>query len=347
MRILYLDGWRGLAIISVLIAHFGSDDIINLGRFGVELFFVLSGRLMAEILFVRKAALPSFFIRRISRVYPALFALCIVMLATASWRAGDPSMTQFISSITFTSNYAKYWTDRSPVLDHIWSLCVEEHMYLILGAIAFAGQKYRIALIPTLCLMTAAAIMIGVVQTVQGFGYNYVFWRTDTRGASILIGVIAYLTLNKSVPKWLSWSWMPVILAAAALVLNLNVVPNPIKYSIGTIFLATSLILIPQAPVFFLRFLEHPILLRTGTWSYSIYLWQQPFSKIGGPIAYRLAYLLMAVTAAVASFYLIEQPVRIFLNKRFGRDKHATATATATAPRSKMGAHRQVDDPIW
>jgi peptidoglycan/LPS O-acetylase OafA/YrhL len=51
-RLSYLDGWRGLAIICVLAGHFLFIKSFNLGPFGVELFFVLSGRLMADILFV-------------------------------------------------------------------------------------------------------------------------------------------------------------------------------------------------------------------------------------------------------------------------------------------------------
>ena len=51
-RITYLDGWRGLAIIMVLLGHFFSIRLFSLAPFGVEFFFVLSGRLMAEILFV-------------------------------------------------------------------------------------------------------------------------------------------------------------------------------------------------------------------------------------------------------------------------------------------------------
>lgn len=49
-----LDGWRAAAIIGVLIGHFVQVPGFNAGRFGVELFFVLSGLLMAQLLFVKK-----------------------------------------------------------------------------------------------------------------------------------------------------------------------------------------------------------------------------------------------------------------------------------------------------
>src|ERR1700761_7320849 len=49
-----LDNWRGWAILLVLIGHFFETDGDSLGRLGVELFFVLSGRLMADLLFVKR-----------------------------------------------------------------------------------------------------------------------------------------------------------------------------------------------------------------------------------------------------------------------------------------------------
>ena len=69
-RLDYLDGWRGLAIAFVLISHFSSIQGIDFGRMGVDVFFVLSGMLMANILFVRRVALKTFYKRRISRVIP-------------------------------------------------------------------------------------------------------------------------------------------------------------------------------------------------------------------------------------------------------------------------------------
>src|SRR5262249_7449032 len=81
----FLDGWRGLAIASLLVGHFAPlPGVVNFGRMGVELFFVLSGRLMAEILFVRRFPIPAFFRRRIARVWPALFVFVIFIAVQAA-----------------------------------------------------------------------------------------------------------------------------------------------------------------------------------------------------------------------------------------------------------------------
>ncbi|TIX35964.1 MAG: acyltransferase, partial [Mesorhizobium sp.] len=83
-RLAYLDGWRGLSIALVLIGHFFPVPGINLGVMGVEFFFVLSGRLMAEILFVERYPLKAFFKRRFSRIYPALLIFVVASMVALS-----------------------------------------------------------------------------------------------------------------------------------------------------------------------------------------------------------------------------------------------------------------------
>jgi len=311
-RIAHLDGWRGLAIVSVLIAHFGTTNYINLGRFGVELFFVLSGRLMAELLFVREMPLKIFFFRRFSRIYPALFVFCALLGATAPWRAGDPQLLQFLSSVTLTANYAQFWVGRSPVLDHIWSLCIEEHTYILLGLLAFADRMRKLPIIPILMLLAATGIAIGAMQTAHGYDYYAVYWRSDVRGASILLGAIAFLALRHGVPRQLSTPFVPIALGGLGLLLNLNAVANPVKYSLGTACLAASLVLVQNAPALLRHVLTSPLLVHFGVFSYSVYLWQQPFAKSAGmgPTC-----LVLAFAAALASYYLVERPGREFLNR--------------------------------
>lgn len=313
-RIVFLDGWRALAVLSVLVGHFVGIPGINLGRMGVELFFVLSGRLMAELLFVRRIALRDFFPRRFSRVYPALLVFALVMLATATLRGGDPTRREFLAAVTLTINYAQFFVGRSDVLDHIWSLCIEEHMYLLLGAITLLHRRFALPVVGVVVALAAIAAGIGIIQTLQGLDYVAVYWRTDVRGASLLFGVLAFLVLRGPVRGMVSWSWAPVLAGVAGVLLNLDVVPDPVKYTLGTGCFALSLVLLGQAPGFVLRVLEHPLLTRVGIWSYSLYLWQQPFYKLGGTLPARAIHLGIAVAVALVSFYGVEQPARRALN---------------------------------
>src|SRR5262245_65289113 len=78
-RLTLLDGWRGTAVIFVLLGHFLPVPLFNAGRFGVELFFVLSGRLMGELLFIRRESLPRFYWRRFTRIAPALYGYILAV----------------------------------------------------------------------------------------------------------------------------------------------------------------------------------------------------------------------------------------------------------------------------
>jgi peptidoglycan/LPS O-acetylase OafA/YrhL len=141
-----------------------------------------------------------------------------------------------------------------------------------------------------------------------------VYWRTDVRGASLLYGAVAYLLLARTIPVWLAPSWMPMLLVLGGLALNLNPVPDPIKYSVGSIFFAVALMLMQRAPAKVIVALENRWLVLIGTWSYSLYLWQQPFAMSTSSLGLHMALLPAAFGVALVSFYCVEQPARRFLN---------------------------------
>ncbi|MFC5550621.1 acyltransferase family protein [Massilia aerilata] len=109
----YLDGWRGLAIVFLLIGHFLPVPGLNFGAIGVSLFFVLSGFLMSKILFIEKAPLPIFYRRRISRILPSVVVLLAVVSLTYLVTGRKISAYELLSAATFTNNYfvgAETWT---------------------------------------------------------------------------------------------------------------------------------------------------------------------------------------------------------------------------------------------
>ncbi|HUO87577.1 MAG TPA: hypothetical protein VMU08_00270, partial [Rhizomicrobium sp.] len=154
--------------------------------------------------------------------------------------------------------------------------------------------------------------------TALGLSYETVYWRSDARGASILVGAITYLLLHRDVPRRLRGHWMPLVLGMLGFALSFKIIPDPIKYSLGTTCLAASLVCMNRAPAFALSILEHPLLVRLGIWSYSIYLWQQPFFRVATDLHIpRWQLLPLAAATALASFYGVEQPARRWLNARW------------------------------
>jgi peptidoglycan/LPS O-acetylase OafA/YrhL len=80
-HLLYFDGWRGIAILLVLVAHFNHAPV---GGIGVTIFFALSGVLMTRILFIQGTPLNVFYRRRAARILPAFWLY--VLLVFAAWK---------------------------------------------------------------------------------------------------------------------------------------------------------------------------------------------------------------------------------------------------------------------
>lgn len=327
----YLDGWRGIAVIVVLLGHFWLDDIKpGVSTFGVELFFVLSGRLMAEILFVRRAELPTFFFRRFSRIYPALLAF--VVISTIAFQGTDLAHGPLAAglALTFTLNYAMYYSHPVGLLDHLWSLCVEEHAYILLAGIAFLHRRIAFWAAAIIVILGAAAMINGIVRTEMGATVLETHWRSDVSVAGIFISGGLWLMLRqRRAPWWLS----PLALVIAVLAKG---TPDQIfAFGLSTVMLALSITTIDHSAAAFQRLLSSRVLTYAGLWSYSLYLWQQPFYKLfRAQVAPAPLLLLAAVAAALASFYLVEKPSRRALNNLFRNYRERSAAARAAVPQS-------------
>lgn len=136
----YIDGARGIAIAFVVLSHAGLGHIIP-GKFGVTLFFFLSGFLITRLLLAEmqekgRIDFGSFYLRRLFRLYPALLVMigCSV-IATKIMQYALP-MNDIWASLFYYTNYYIGWfrtpvEDPGRILDILWSLSVEEHFYLV------------------------------------------------------------------------------------------------------------------------------------------------------------------------------------------------------------------------
>jgi peptidoglycan/LPS O-acetylase OafA/YrhL len=314
----FLDGWRGLAISLVLVAHFGDLGRIlgmDLGRLGVDLFFVLSGLLMSQILFENRTPLLVFYRRRISRILPAFFVYVVVIysISTALGRSFSP--TELISSLLFLRTYVQpgIW-ESSVEIHHLWSLNVEEHSYILLAAVAaipILRRRAPIVLI-ALALLTYVAIRLYMARGVTGSEL-----RTECAATWLLLSAgYRQIAPRVQVPPWLpiaalvfgvacyheSAHWAARLLASPFLLaFAVNHIGDAYSWAVGCLRFSP------------LRYL--------GLWSYSLYLWQQPFYLNVGlkPLAFGLAML-----CGLASYYALENPARKWLNANWGKSNLST-----------------------
>lgn len=321
-HITYLDGWRGLAIITVLIGHFTPVPGVNLGPLGVELFFVLSGRLMAEMLIVRQTPFATFFWRRFSRIYPALIVFCVAMLVASALAQlvgiklpSSVGMIEFFAAILFVMNYAAAFFGLQGVLDHIWSLSVEEHSYALLALVSLLMVRNRqrsaiFALVVALLMMCS-----GIAQALlTDLSEHDLYWRTDVRAASVFLAFSLYLLIdprNAAAPKFAKWVAPTALLIAC--VLNFDVFPVWLKYSLGTALLAIAISTLDWSVAPFRAVLSGRVIVYVGLLSYSLYLWQQPFYRVIAYIGWAPA-LIGVIVVSFGSYLFIEKPSRKALN---------------------------------
>ncbi len=226
-RIPGLDLLRTVAIILVFIFHWQTKAqdpwlswISQYGWSGVDLFFVLSGYLIASQLFKplkarKRPSLKTFYLKRSFRVLPAYLTVVALYFFVPAWNEGIglPPLWKFL---TFTQNFS---LDRSLAsgFSHAWSLCVEEHFYLFLPSIVFfiflARHKLNLKIIsivfPIFILFLGIFLRCRLWQKhispflenpkPTGLGdlyFKYIYYPTYNRMDSITIGVVIALVFT-------------------------------------------------------------------------------------------------------------------------------------------------------
>lgn len=322
-NVLYLDGWRGLAISFLLVGHFFPVNGINLGTAGVNLFFVLSGFLMARLLFVDKVPIPDFYRRRGSRVFPAAFCFLIILVLVylqldlvISWR-------EVAAAAAFLINYFPGEPGAAVMpFGHIWSLCVEEHSYVLLSIVAVGVRRKWIRADVAVGALAALFGGIGVFYwlTYQGQHIEFDRWiHSEVSAFGIFASAAIFLAAHgRTMPK-LPFPVIPA-LVAIGFAMHWWSVPGPVRTVFGVGAFALAINLLHGAPTLIQRVLSLRPLRQLGLWSFSIYLWQQPFYLyVGRHGMSPVIGVCLAVLAGIASFYLLENPARNYLNRKWGR----------------------------
>lgn len=331
------------------------------GWVGVDLFFVISGFLVAGLLFRelrdRGTVAPGhFLIRRGFKIYPAFYFMLICTLAPRVVRDMGQTSTQIISEVFFLQSYI------GGVWNHTWSLAVEEHFYLLLAllfAILTVGRArahLRVSTVLGLYLLIASACLVLRLRVSYIHPYNDMthLFATHLRVDSLFLGVLlSYLQCfhEPGLRRLVGRFRMPLALLSMALF------SIPFMLPLGnSAFLATfGLTLIAWGSgglVVLAYYSDLPDrrfvrgLARVGRDSYSIYLWHTPvllavltLAATRPDVNYPLAILFYVLGSVAFGIWLartIEQPMLRLRDRHFpSRDRLAALPAServAAAP---------------
>lgn len=202
-RLGYLDGLRGLAVLSVVAWHYTDETyarflpygaryaglpVLDQGWAGVNLFFLISGFVIFMTLDKCRAA-SEFYARRWLRLFPAMLVATVAILAVSQVNGvhmphGEPPLVNALPGLTFISPGFWQWIAPIDELDGVyWTLYVEAGFYLVAGATYFRlGWRGSLITLAALWLLTYAAARLGAdpvpwtVQALQFLGAEYFGW---------------------------------------------------------------------------------------------------------------------------------------------------------------------------
>jgi peptidoglycan/LPS O-acetylase OafA/YrhL len=199
-----LDGLRALAVIAVLLYHAELRWIPG-GFLGVEVFFVISGYLITALLLAEwrqqgRIDLKAFWLRRARRLLPALYLLLAVTLAfavvflpdeVAGLRGDALAAFGYVTNWYFVFDHNSYFeaVGRPSLLQHLWSLAVEEQFYVLWPLLLTAGMMLcrRYVLLTILAGAAASTLLMASLYR-PDVDPSRLYYGTDTRAAGLLIG---------------------------------------------------------------------------------------------------------------------------------------------------------------
>lgn len=221
-----LDGLRGVAILLVVIYHnFGFISQSYFGWLGVDLFFVLSGFLITDILLRTvndPKFLSNFYMRRVLRIFPLYYASLVLFLFIVA-----PLTSEKIEWNYYQENQVYLWTylqnwlyifkepGSAAILNHYWSLAVEEQFYIFwpLVILLLKKPKYLLAFIGILLIAVIIFRFVLWFYQVEDLAYYNLY--TFTRIDGICIGCMVALLMRMNMNFIRNYTFLIVLVFAA------------------------------------------------------------------------------------------------------------------------------------
>ncbi|MDI1464328.1 acyltransferase family protein [Catellatospora sp. KI3] len=344
-----IEGMRAVAVGLVLLAHAGVPWVAG-GFVGVDVFFVISGFLITGLLVAEqdrngRISLTAFYARRAKRLLPAAAVVLVSTLVLAYAFLPATRWRGTVFDVVASACYAMNWRlaaqavdylaadDAPSMLQHFWSLAVEEQFYLVWPLLLIAAavlarragihrrSPLRRYYLTGLSLIGVPSLAYSIYLTAADPARAY--FVTPTRLWELALGAALAITARSSaklparVAAAMAWCGLALVLVSAVMITPATTFPGyaALLPTIGTgAVLAGGLAAGRSGPV---RVLGLRPVRAIGAISYSLYLWHWPllmaaesyYGKLSTGAG--LAVVLASVVPAVLTYRLVENPVRL------------------------------------
>ncbi|MDR3416050.1 MAG: acyltransferase [Nevskia sp.] len=342
-RIEALDGLRAISILIVLFGHGAHTTgaprllrpMLNMGIVGVDLFFVISGFIITQLLLRERRggsiSLASFWLRRALRILPPFAAACGGLALAATAGLMNWSWPSFFGAVTFTKNTPLFGGDW--FFGHFWSLSVEEQFYLLWPLLFMLAAPLTASTQAVSAVLLASPVLAWMCAR---------YWQPLQN----VLPFIPYLAVGclLSLRRWRSRTFPPdssrrtrLLRLAAVVPLGFGCAYLKGEHRWVALTIPAEAVLLPLCafmlvdecvrPDGLLKGLLTVAALRwLGAVSYSLYLWQQLF--LGPEDAYTGPWfwnrwpqnLLAALASGVLAHLLVERPC-VRLKQRWTRSR--------------------------
>lgn len=327
-----IQALRALAVLAVVVCHMNPSWLPG-GYLGVDIFFVISGFVITQLLLSAKDVhLGKFWLQRIFRIFPAYAVMLAVVAPLAAMVFVPENFSQFsgswIKSLLFVSNqyFSSYGDYFSPLLTeqpllHTWSLAVEMQFYLFYPFLILFLLRYR-------------ALWVLLVVTALGFGYaQWVWMQASThaplyyalliRAPEFLFGCALSAYANRlSTAYFKRFGLVFALLGFSILILSLIFIDERLFSPLSALVVCAGVVLVIAGRVeqgAISALYNQRLILLIGVLSYSIYLWHWPvlaFARyIYGDIRWTfllvLSYVGFVFILACCSWWFIERNFKI------------------------------------
>jgi peptidoglycan/LPS O-acetylase OafA/YrhL len=328
-----IDGLRAIAVLAVVLYHFFPAQLPG-GYVGVDVFFVISGYLITQIildkLVTQQWSITDFYVRRIRRILPAVTVMVLMTIGVGEvFFVGTERQElgrHVVAGVGFFANILLY-TDVNyfnadiaykPLL-HLWSLGVEEQFYIgwpIALAVAYRQRRNIGYLMVGIVLLSFISNIMLVARDPDA-----AFYLPYTRIWELAIGgLLALRVLTPQTPFTSNQKHTLSVLGVIAIIASCWLFDGtmlfPGYWALVPVLGATALIAAGPAGFINTQLLARRLLVLIGLISFPLYLWHWPVLRFGSllmesvTLPQKVILIALSVGLAILSYLFVEKPLR-------------------------------------